>query len=241
MRVTTTETTASWTLAGSTAVADASAPRCGESGGPVPSTTAPPTPTTTEPGGAGGPACGAGERALGSDCVEVRPVQLVLVDNVLECTGRSIAVFGAHNPNEVPIDATNARSSLAPTYLDGTQPELVLAAVDRRDDDAIATGLFAVGYVGVVTWTVSHDGLASSASAGATTARPLRGCDGALDDVTGRPGSESGGLATTGGGTDRLLLWSFAVLALGVALATLSRRPRPPRRGTPTSVPVPAR
>ncbi len=231
VRVTTTATTATWTLAGTTAVADASAPRCDDLAGPT--TTEPNGGTdggtpTTEPNRGTDGGCPAGARAVDDDCVAIEPVELVLVDNVIECSGESIAVFGAYNPNDQPIDRSNATSSLAPTYLDGTQPELVLSAVARSDEGAAVAGLFAVRYVGVVTWDVSHDGRRANASAGASTARPVGECTGALGLVAGVAGVEPGALATTGG--DRLSLWwPIALLVAGGVLVVVGRGPARPR------------
>ena len=185
-RVDTTATSASWTLQGTTVTADAGSPRCSDDGGGDPVDPVDPV----EPVDPNQPdievpvlppvdPCGLGSRTTDAGCAKVKPIELGLVDNVLDCDGTAVAVFAASNPNDVPIDRETAVSRLMPNG--GTDAPEVIDAHLNRAADRVLSGVVAVRYTTAVTWQVWHDGYNLSASAGVATARRL--ADGCTEDL----------------------------------------------------------
>jgi hypothetical protein len=217
-------TTASWELDGTVAVADASSPRCGEAiEPPVPSTTDVAT-TTTEPEEVPEqPTCPPGQRDSADGCVDVEPVELVLVDNVIECSGEAIAVFAAFNPNGFTITPADSSSRLTPPALDGQRPDIIFVAANEGAVDDTLIGLFAVRYIRALSWTVEHDGLTSSVSAGALAGRQLGDCDDPASAIAGISGA--GGDVPVTGTNLHVGAWALLLVLTGAAMTAVARRP----------------
>jgi hypothetical protein len=215
-------TTASWQLNGEIAIADDWSPRCGD-------VVEPPEPPTTEPGDPGESACPDGQADVDGECSEVAPLELVLLDNTIECNGAGTALFAAHNPNDFQIDGSNATSMLSPRLLEERLEAPTFTPADPELEGRVVSGTFKVEYVSAVTWTVSHHGYTPSVSAGARTARVLGDCENAVAAVAGISGVDRQ-LAETGIDLD-YAPWAVAFVTVGAFLVLVSRRPATRARG----------
>ena len=255
VRVVSVETTdgiASWSLAGSVARSGPDTPTCDElatTPATEPETTQPETtqpettepettepgttqPETTEPTTSTGD-CPAGQRSVDGECVSVDEIQLSLVDNSIDCDGFGIAVFAALNDNEFELDGEGFSSELSPARLDGAQPELISSRRVETENGSMVSEIFAVRYVTAVSWTVTHHGISSTISAGATHARTDEACPLAVVETTGVDGSlrtptpeiVPTTMPVTGAdSTWRIGLAALTALLLGVGLILLTRR-----------------
>jgi hypothetical protein len=255
LSVETSDGIASWTLAGRTASSDDQTPECErlaatvttdsggtsttDSGG-TPTTDSGGTPTTdsggtptTDSGGTVGQGsstggCDPGERSVDGTCEQVEPVQLLLVDNVLECDGHAIARFAAVNENPYRLDEESFASTLSPQRLDGEQ----VTVLERHDQVAggmLAAEFLTVRYITSVTWTVEHHGLRSAVSAGVDGATLNESCPFAALNVTGLNGvldPTSGTIPTTGPNEllPTSLIAGLLLLAGGVLVVAAGRR-----------------
>jgi len=259
----TTNGLASWTLAGTTATSGPETPDCDrlpvdETSAPattVPGSSAPeqggvdstiPTtdagsassiPGSTEPTEttASGPdGCPASNRLIEGDCEPVEVVKLAVIDNVIDCSGFGTARFAAINGNEFELDGDGFVSELTPRRLDGAQPRKISADTIETSDGTEVSEIFEVRYVTAVTWSVTHDGVRSTVSAGVGGARVDSACPLAAIEMTGVPGrigspTSNQQLATTGSP----LSWPLGLVGLfsvliGAAIVMRARRPDQP-------------
>ena len=257
--VETTNGLASWTLAGTTATSGPGTPDCDrlpvdETGTPattvsggvpdqggvdstiptsnagsassIPGSTEPieTTATTTE-------GCPAPSTLIDGNCEPVEVVRLSVIDNVIDCYGFGTARFAAINGNEFELDGVGFVSELTPPRLDGAQPRKISMNTIETSDGTEASEIFEVRYVTAVTWSVTHNGVTSTVSAGVGGARVDSACPLAAIETTGvsgKVGSPNGNqqLATTGSP----LSWPLGLVGLlcalvGAAFVMTARRP----------------
>jgi hypothetical protein len=247
MSVETLGESASWTLFGTTAQSGPDTPDCDllTNGGTStstpggPDTTDPDTtdatnttePDTTEPPTTTPNGCEVGERKDGDDCVPVETVQLSVVDNTLDCDGHGVVVFAAINANEFELEGDGFTSELSPPRFDGAQPEKISVRTVSTSNGFEVSETFVVRYITAVTWTVTHDGISSSISAGTDGARINPDCPLARIETSGLNGTlppgSAPGLAVTGSSlTLPLAIGALLASLLGAALIMTARRPR---------------
>jgi hypothetical protein len=257
--VETTNGLASWTLAGTTATSGPGTPDCDrlpvdETGTPatavsggvpdqggvdstipitdagsassIPGSTEPIETTATAPEG-----CPASSTLIDGICEPVEVVRLSVIDNVIDCYGFGTARFAAINGNESELAGVGFVSELTPPRLDGAQPRKISVDTIETSDGTEASEIFEVRYVTAVTWSVTHNGVTSTASAGVGGARVDSACPLAAIETTGVPGkvgSPNGNqqLATTGSP----LSWPLGLVGLlcvlvGAAFVMTARRP----------------
>jgi len=172
--------------------------------------------------------CEPGEVLADDGCEPLEPIRLVLVDNVIDCSGFGIATFAAINDNEFALTDDDIESELTPARLDGVQPTRVGIDTIATPDGTKVSETFEVAYVSAVTWRLTHHGLTSTISAGAGGARTLAECPLALLETTGSPGTlegpGSGQLVTVGSSNAPIALFAFLSMLAGGALIAVARR-----------------
>ena len=234
-----TDGVASWTIGATTVTSDSSTADCDTitditttpdtrvpATTDAPDTTQPDTsgPATTqspEPGG-----CAAGEREVDGECISVDPVRLVLVDNYLECDGHGVARFAAFNTNGFALGGAGFSSSMSPQRLAGFAPQVIGDEPIASDDGRDLAEFVDVRYVTAVSWTVVHDGIETTISAGVDGARSNPTCPAARAESSGVHGGTGAptSMAVTGSDVAGHLGIAILFVLTGALLVLITRR-----------------
>jgi len=229
-----TDGVASWTIGATTVTSNSSTADCDTitditttPDSSVPATTdAPDTtqPDTTQPTVPGG--CAAGEREADGECIPVDPVELVLVDNYLECDGHGVARFAAFNTNGFALGGAGFSSSMSPQRLTGAAPQVIGDEPIASDDGRDLAEFVDVRYVTAVSWTVVHDGIETTISAGVDGARSNPTCPTARMESSGVHGGTGAPTSMPVTGSDTAGHLGIAILfaITGALLVLITRR-----------------
>ena len=229
-----TDGVASWTIGATTVTSDSSTADCDtiteitttpDTSTPA-TTNAPATtqPDTTQPTDSGG--CAVGEREAGGECILVDPVGLVLVDNYLECDGHGVARFAAFNTNGFALGGAGFSSSMSPQRLTGFAPQVIGDEPIASDDGRELAEFVDVRYVTAVTWTVVHDGIETTISAGVGGARSNPTCPTARMESSGVHGGTAAptSMAVTGSDIAGHLGIAILFVLTGALVVLIARR-----------------
>ena len=228
-----TDGVASWTIGATTVTSDSSTADCDTiteitttPDTTQPDTTQPDTtqPDTTQPTDSGG--CAVGEREAGGECISVDPVGLVLVDNYLECDGHGVARFAAFNTNGFALGGAGFSSSMSPQRLTGFAPQVIGDEPIASDDGRDLAEFVDVRYVTAVTWTVVHDGIETTISAGVGGARSNPTCPTARMESIGVHGGTAAPTSMAVTGSDIAGHLGIAILFVlsGALVVLIARR-----------------
>ena len=186
-----------------------------------PDTSQPDTSQPREPGG-----CAVGERDDGGECISVDPVGLVLVDNYLECDGHGVARFAAFNTNGFALGGAGFSSSMSPQRLTGFAPQVIGDEPIASDDGRDLAEFVDVRYVTAVSWTVVHDGIETTISAGVGGARSNPTCPAARMESSGVHGGAAAptSIAVTGSDIAGHLGIAILFVLTGALVVLIARR-----------------